>query len=400
MEIKRQNNFLFERYLICFLIFWGCWSSIFVLLLIKLGVHNGMVYAIKDAPVYLLMICSVSRWLFFREKLLVSILISIFLIYLFSNYIFLNFDYRNPVANIRQLIAPIVVLYFFCSIRLSGFDVRAIYGFLKLNLFVVFLWGGVELYFELWKKADLSLFFTLKGIPVDQYGLSYMFYEPIIGYRERMTSSFLDPISLGHFFACFFILAFYKKESFGKYRALFLFISLLGLTLTFSKGAMLQLFVALTVLNGFIPLVIRFFCALMPLMVYLVIPNKTGINIHLSGLYNSITNINIFGYGIGSVGNYAKMFSDDLSVYYEKGISDTYIGSLLGQIGSLGLFFWLFLMVLAIFPLSNRNRTPLILLSSLIAVSAVSENTLNITSFLLPAVLIAMSRQSFTNKFT
>src|SRR3546814_4604876 len=54
---------------------------------------------------------------------------------------------------------------------------------------------------DLWRYLDLTNYFNLKGIPVDKRGLSYMFYEPALSYTERLVSTVLDPISLGHMLA-------------------------------------------------------------------------------------------------------------------------------------------------------------------------------------------------------
>ncbi|MNZ96818.1 hypothetical protein D3C78_1160290 [compost metagenome] len=130
---------------------------------------------------------------------------------------------------------------------------------------------------------------------------------------------------------------------------------------------------------------------MLPAAAFIAIPNKAGILIHINGLFNSISNMSLFGHGIGSSGNYAKMFSENLNQYAELGISDTFIGSLIGQTGILGLTLWLLLIYTPTLPTQKKSTNGhLIILTSIILISIISENTMNITSFLAPAIIISL----------
>ncbi|MEL7938657.1 hypothetical protein [Pseudomonas delhiensis] len=380
-------------YIFSLFIAWAAFSSVAILLLIKLGANSPLVFSLKDMPVYIVMALSFSAWARSSRSTLTLSASLLFTTYLFLNLILLKPDYSNPLANIRQIIAPIIVLLFFCQLKPLEHELKKIENSLFLILSIVFIFGVFEFSTEFWKSVNLTNFFNLKGIPVDQYGLSYMFYEPAFGYRERMTSTFLDPISLGHFFSSIFIAAYYKCIFSGTKRRAAIVLSALGLVFCLSKGALLQAFIGITILNPRVNILIKSIFLLVPLAVFSAIPNKAGILIHLSGLSNSFENISFFGHGIGSSGNYAKMFSDDLNQYSALGISDTFIGSLIGQIGVFGLGIWLLLLYTAILPIKKKQLNPhLIILTSIVMVSVISENTMNITSFMLPCIIIALAR--------
>ena len=108
-------------------------------------------------------------------------------------------------------------------------------------------------------------------------------------------------------------------------------------------------------------------------------------------MYFAIINVNWFGHGLGLVGNYAKMFATDLTIYNTMHISDTFIGSVLGQLGIVGLCFWSSYFARYFIDLFRRILMPgsIIIISQLI-ISILSENTLNFTTFFIPGLLAVL----------
>lgn len=390
MAIKLRALQLTNEAVFKFFAVWASVSSLTILLLVKFVSANELFYTLKDLPLYIFMVFLCASWIKTKRSANLLIALIIFVVILFLNYILVNPEYVNPLANIRQIIAPIAILLFFCSLRLDTHNIWAIERTLARVVLYVFFFGLLEASFQLWKSFDLSIFFQLKGIPVDAHGLSYMFYEPMFGYRERMTSSFLDPISLGHFFASALIYFYYRHGLKSEFKFT-MAICLAGLILAMSKGAILQSFLALTLLNPALNFFLRLSAILPPILFFVLSSNKAGVLIHLKGLANSIESISFFGHGIGSTGNYAKMFSDNLDTYYKIGISDTYFGSLLGQTGIAGVAIWFFLIYLVVSPIKRTSKLDVIILTSVIIVSFVSENTMNVTSFMLPAIFISLA---------
>ena len=378
-----------NRFILKFFLVWGALSSVVVLALIKVGGNHSAVFGIKDALIYLAMLFLVGRVRSTIGYILLTI-ICIFTLLVLVNYVSINPNYNAPINNLRQIVAPVLVLFFFSSLSLSDAAVKNVERFLDYLVLSVCLFGFLELYLDVWEHVGLHNFFGLKGIPVDQNGMSYMFYEPVLGNRKRLSTTFIDPISAGHFFAAYVIYRYYFRGGFVLPRAAWIF-SLVALLLTFSKGAMLQTFLALTFLNSRINIFLRFGALAVPVYAFYLLPIKHGVLIHLTGVYNAAVNLSFFGHGLGSAGNYTKMFTDDMTLYNELRVGDTFLGSLVTQIGLIGLVLWLGLLFLSLNPRTKSFRVALTILASQVAVSLFSENTMNVTSFALPAIIIAIA---------
>lgn len=372
-------------------IIWGTLASLFILFLIKLGVKTPMVFSIKDIIIYLYVFFYFKIW--FKDKsLMLAIFILIFLIFLIFNYLILNPQYESPINNIRQIIAPLIVLMIYSGISLSCESQKKILNFLSKITIFIFVFGFFSQIFNIWEKLNLSDFFLLKNIPVNSNGLSYMFYEPMFNNRERMISVFLDPISLGHFFATLGAFLFFFKDK-NKVQKMAFYSCLFGLFLCLSKGAILQFFICAFLLNNRIHIIIRFlFVILIFIVITSILQNLdiTGILLHIGGFNEAIATLSFWGHGIGSSGNYASMFSSQM---LSLGIGDTYVGALLGQIGIFGTLLWI-LLAFSIIVFSKADQKSIFLslklFFSIFIVSILSENTMNVTSFLFPAIIIGI----------
>ena len=217
-----------------------------------------------------------------------------------------------------------------------------------------------------------------------------MFYEPALNYSLRLVSTILDPISFGHILTSGFVTLYFIK-GIVKNRKIYLFLILFGLLLTMSKGAIFQLILCLTLFNSKLNFFLRFLIPLIVLISGYFLIDLRGIIIHFTGLYYAIVNINWFGHGLGLVGNYAKMFANDLTVYKQIKISDTFMGSVIGQIGIVGTFIWLSFFYRSFLNILFQKTMPgsIIILTQLI-ISILSENTLNYTSFFIPGILAVL----------
>jgi len=220
-----------------------------------------------------------------------------------------------------------------------------------------------------------------------------MFYEPAFGNRERMTSTFIDPISLGHFLASCGIYIFYFENK-SKMEITALVLSIIGMGLALSKGAILQFIIGVLILNPRIPLLFKLVAAGLGALSILALPQKEGILLHIKGFTNSINSLELFGHGIGAAGNYTAMFSSNPLASSELNINDTFIGSMLGQIGLVGTIAWIIIITLIVALHAKTKKGlngALRIFYSIFAISILSENTMNITSFLLPAAIIGLA---------
>jgi len=372
-------------------IFWCFFAPIFIVFFIKIGVDNRFIFSIKDVPFILLFVYFGVKGFFFERRLIYLYpLLIIFITYLFLNWVFLNPNYGFVIANIRQLLMPILLIMFFSSCTLEGEDAVSVYTYVAWLSVSVFLIGVICLYFNVWESVGLDKFFSLKGIPVNAEGLSYMFYEPILGYSRRMVSTMLDPISLGHTIAAVFISVWFVWPA-KNYRFHILFVLFLMVLSTMSKGAILQVVIACVFLAKKNHPIFKIVTLILVTSFIIWLPNKEGILIHVEGTVNSFSKAELFGYGIGNVGNYAKMFNDNLEIYNSVEISDTYIGAVLGQLGLFGFIMWVSILCYLVFLNRNSCRVSKILLFSILLVSVLSENTLNFSSFYMTAILIGLN---------
>lgn len=391
----------FSRRFCIFAIYWGVFSSVVSLILIKAGVGSQMVFSIKDLPIYGGALIFSRYWLGRRGSVQGAAQVIALTTLFFLNFIILNSDYKSPLNNIRQLIGPLALLLIFSSLRLGKESAQDVQRHLVYALLLTFGFGIFEQVVELWTRIDLTEFFYMKGIPVDDAGVSFMFYEPLLGGRERMTSFFIDPISLGHFFASAALLLIYGRTRGSKFELIGLLFSVVGLVLTFSKGAMLQLFIGAIILSPRIPVVVKAVLTILVVVFVVSLPDKDGILIHVEGFLNSIGSMTPFGYGIGSVGNYASMFGANATLFNRLLIRDTFVGALFGQVGLLGALLWFY--VIFSIPISNSSSFRAAIggvriLSSILIVSILSENTMNVTSFMIPSVLIGLEIAKARNK--
>jgi len=385
LKIPIQNLF---SWIVKFNIIWAVFSPITLALILSKYELRGL-FILKDIVFYLsflfLLLLSKSKRLY-----IYTFLIFLFIVYiLFLTAIF--FELKTWIIyNLRQLISPILIIGFGFYIKIKDEDkiVEIIRFLYKISFWVIVI-GVIFRLIGMWDYLSLVNYFNLKGIPVDPRGVSYMFYEPIAFHTERLVSTILDPISLGHIIATPLILCYYSVAITGKKRKKLLFVFFIGLILTFSKGAILQVILALFFFNKNLSKLVRFVIPTLFIVMFLMIVNIEGVLIHLIGLKNAIIYLNLFGHGLGMVGNYAKMFADNLSIYYQFKISDTFIGSVIGQIGLVGFIFWasFFLPKIRSAIVGKKVFVGSIIIISQLIIATISENTLNFTSFIIPGMI-------------
>lgn len=373
-------------------IIWSAFAPLIIAFIAMIS-SNSLIFLFKDLLFYfsfILLFFFPKKNIFVLDRLLILFHILLFLFFI-GGITFFLFDFHYwQVYNIRQLLAPFLIISFPHIIKIPiKLNRELILFILRFVLFLIII-GVIFMFVDIWSIIDLSNYFSAKGIPTYSNGMPAMFFEPSMNYANRLVSTILDPISFGHIITACFISLFFIKSLIGN-RKLFLIIFLIGLLLTFSKGAIFQLIIALFLLNNRLNMIVRILVPFLTLVFGFFFINLAGIIIHFKGLYFSIININFFGHGLGLVGNYAKMFAEDLSVYKEIKISDTFIGSVLGQLGIIGLLAWLTFFYRHLIDLLRNRMLPgsIIIISQLI-ISVLSENTLNLTSFFIPGLIAVL----------
>ena len=384
------------KYLIKINILWSVIAPL-VLALIAMVFSNSLIFILKDIIFYfsfILIFLLPNRFFNISDKIRLLLYILGFLLFLVITTFYLHSFHGWQVYNIRQFLAPIMIVSFLSFVKMPiEFSKMMILFILKVVVFLIFL-GFIFQLTNIWQFVNLSNFFQAKGIPTYANGTPPMFFEPSMNYMPRLVSAILDPISFGHIITAAFVSLFFLKSIKSKRRKLYLFILIVGLFLTMSKGAIFQLVICVFLFNPRLNILLRLLIPLSTLVAGFFLIDLKGIIIHFKGFYFALINANLFGHGLGMVGNYAKMFASDLTIYHKMHISDTFIGSVLGQIGIIGLFFWASFFSRYFIDLGRRIIMPgsIIIISQLI-ISVLSENTLNLTSFFIPGLLAVLANK-------
>ena len=384
------------KYLIKINILWSVIAPL-VLALIAMVFSNSLIFILKDIIFYfsfILIFLLPNRFFSISDKIRLLLYILAFLLFLVIITFYLHSFHAWQVYNVRQFLAPIMIVSFLSFVKMPiEFSKMMILFILKVVVFLIFL-GFIFHLINIWEIINLSNFFQAKGIPTYANGTPAMFFEPSMNYMPRLVSIILDPISFGHIITAAFVSLFFLKSIKSKRRKLYLFILIVGLFLTMSKGAIFQLVICVFLFNPRLNILLRLLIPLSTLVAGFFLVDLKGIIIHFQGFYFALINANLFGHGLGMVGNYAKMFASDLTIYNKMLISDTFIGSILGQIGIVGLFFWTSFFSRYFIDLGRRIIMPgsIIIISQLI-ISVLSENTLNLTSFFIPGLLAVLANK-------
>ncbi|WP_285650477.1 hypothetical protein [Allomuricauda sp. NBRC 101325] len=314
-----------------------------------------------------------------------------FFIYLFTVYFFSDAPLIAKAASIRQMIMPLILVFFGISLGNNVNFKDSLRFAIKIGLFVLLV-GFIEVLLGIWHYINVTGYFKVKNIPF--YNLSYpqlylypvFFIEPIFGGIKRMASTLLDPINLGHSFAFLFSFIYFKKDLFNSKnkRNWLAALFILGILMTFSKGAILQLIITILLFTKKISKGIKI-CLLFLFSIFLLYASKfhAGVMKHVEGLQSTIANVNFFGHGLAKTGNQAFMFGDPSVV-----IGDTYIGAIVGQIGILGFLLWISPFIVILRRL-NFNLTSKILIAQLI-IALISENAFNLLSVFLVCIFIGI----------
>lgn len=368
----------------------------FITALISIYYSNSLIFALKDLIFYSSFIL---LFLFHSHSEVNSNLLysRVFFLGLFTIYIFLVtgflFDFHSwQFFCLRQLFVPILIYTFSEVINLNKDLNLRIIRFIINFVCICVLIGIFFHLISIWDYIYLGSFFTAKGVAIYPNGLPAMFYEPLVPGYIRMVSTFLDPISFGHTIAGCLVCCFYSNSEVIKRRKLKLFLLSIGLILALSKGAILQVILCLTIFNYriSIPFVLRYIIVMVIISyVFLELLNFEGFVAHFEGVEGFVNSINMFGHGLGYVGNYAALFGSPTVIKSNLGIDDTFIGSLFGQLGILGGMIWLgaFHKVFKGYIGTSFMTVGSLIIGSQIIVSILSENTMNFTSFFIPCIL-------------
>jgi hypothetical protein len=367
-----------------FLHLWLTVSSLVIAVIYFVLNPSLNILGLKD----LLVFAVLGMYLFFSREVDLRpfiVLGPLFLVLIFSS-VFSPAPAFAIVASLRQLLVPFILIFCSYLATRSEEDLQRLYSKIYFNLWLLLIFGFAEKFFGFWQYIDLTNFFAAKNIPVNSDNIPYVFIEPIGDGIIRMSSFLLDPINLGHTLVCLLCIELFSPS---RYRILKLGIILLGLIFTFCKGAIVQLLFIFVIFNTRIHMGIRIVITVsMAAGAVLLSAYHEGILIHFNGFIASFADISPFGGGMATAGNQSHMFAKDiLKEGLDQDIGDSFIGAVIGQIGMVGLFFW----ILPFFQLTRDFGTndifKRVLLSQLV-IACISENSFNLLSIYSVCIIV------------
>lgn len=350
----------------------------------------------------LILVFLIFPFLFKIKKRVINNSLVIFLLFLTPLFVFFIASDAGFLARftaIRQLIVFWIIFcvaIYYTGTRTFNYE-KVLIKIIKIGLFVVVI-GYIERFTHLW-SGFIGPFFLAKNISVfSSNGYPPVLIEPTFPINEfsgvtgflRMTSTFLDPINLGHASVAWYCMTkmaenegFLDRRKSNYYKFLFFTVIIMA----FSKAAIIQFFIVSFFSAKYLSIFFKtIIAATLTLASLYLVSHTPGFLLHLNGLVNSFKSLTVFGHGLGEAGNIAQMYDSNNLL----AVGDTFIGSILGQLGIVGLCYWLSPFVLISLYL-KENKLILVLLWSQIALSSLSENTFNFLSIFNLAILCGIN---------
>lgn len=336
-------------------------------------------------------------------KLRVSTLPVVIAIVVFLPYFFIgDASLYTRLICFRQLLTPFVLMLYGGLFKLSKDKIHDYLRFLVNLALIQAIFGIIERFMlgdGFWFSLHIEKYMGSKGFNAWVYnnGLPGNFYSAdlyqYVGMLRRLVGLTADPLLTGHSIAIGLIILIFVdvyKSSLKKYSVMF--ILTIAVVLTLSKGAILIIGIAYIYKVWKKNKIIAVGLALMAIAVAIVLITQNAfstIAIHLSGLTTSFGNI--LGKGLGSSGNYATLYGGESATSGES-----YIGTLIGQMGLIGLLTFIYAIttysrkILTI----NKNKIGFLVVAIVLAVlteSFLSESAINFvgtgTAFILLGIL-------------
>jgi len=369
---------------------------IFVLvanLIAAVGIYLGIappsiLLGLKDIALFFMVIASPLVFLVPSGALVFPIVMLIYAFSILMLYVpFSNAPLIGQITAIRQFLVfwMIFAVGYFYGASTGVKHSSTFRLFVKIGVVIVVV-GIFERFTHAW-SVFISPFFVSKNIGVFQNGYPFVLIEPMSFFNEfsdttgflRMSSTFLDPINLGHACVAWYIMCLFLDDNDGSENNYFFYkcIFSLGVVLAFSKAALIQYMIIMFLSSKLLPIYVKSVLIIFVVIVgFVLMQSHEGFLIHLTGLFNSFTSATIFGYGLAEAGNVASMYSGVNVV----NVGDTFIGSVLAQLGVAGLFLWSApFFLISYFMLNKSFLLPIALLLQLV-LSSLSENTFNFLS--------------------
>lgn len=311
--------------------------------------------SIKEIIVYLSVILGILFYKKLKNLSLPDIMAAAFIVLICINFILSNINISAKIASTRQLLIPIICFLFgrVLDINEKNFKKYSVI-ILYLGIFLA-AFSLLELFIlkdNFWVNIGMSKFMENKGVSSwGSNGILGSFYTydyiKITGQAtRRVVSIFAETMTSGHFMFFIILYIIYVIKGINKYVKISLLVLLFIPTiLCFSKGVYLIVLYSIIIYLYYIKSKKRSISVLAFILIigiiifsFLSYGKATSTGYHLRGLMENFKSISIFGYGIGSTGDFAYLFANKNSIIKS---SESFIGVLTGQLGFIGLLTYL-----------------------------------------------------------
>ena len=350
-SFKRNSSSLFYCFELIIL------QSLFLILFAdQISIKENTLFSIaKEVLMYFSVFLSFFL-LFIKKKYKIEkldILFFVFLIYLGIQFVITGFSIQSLMA-IRQVLIGMVGFYFGKCVILKRNELLFFEKILIYTALLASIFGLLEYFFLgdfFWNTIPFKSFIQNKGVSswLGETGVTQNFYTYdfvfIIGDKiRRLVSFFADPMVAGHIILFGAVIAIKRKSN--PFLIALLIISAL---LSFSKGVYLVLILLLVLffskhLYEKNKTVFYFFtCSILCLGIAVIFylfsfSGNSSSYKHILGLVTSLSNISIFGHGLGLSGSFVTTVMGTSNAALT---TESYIGSIISQLGLVGIILYL-----------------------------------------------------------
>lgn len=366
-------------------------QNILVILFCKdISTNLNIVFsAIKELMLYFaLLICLCKKKKFsismINKKELVAVFLYILL--LCKNLLFTPASMNSAILSLRYMLLPILCIYVGRNLIISKKELPNLFKYIITISVFLAVFGLLEMFFlgdEFWSKIGYSLYAVkMKGDLADNLinGVTVNFYTwdffgvPI----RRLVSITADPLAtaflifLGVAVLITKVIPVNNKIGHANTNPLIFVLLFTASILCLSKG--IFIFIALTMLvssyffNWLPKSLLKVGTAIVSLAAVLIlksyISNATTVTSsynHLIGLQNGFENSKILGNGLGTAGSSVIMLTGA-----ESNVSESFIGSLVYQLGIVGLVafaYFIYIQMKNIFLMYKQKKSNILVLS-------------------------------------
>lgn len=377
------------------------------------------IYSIcKEAMLYGCILC-----VFIRKRKVPKyfLIFGIFLIILAGMFFYSSAGTYAKIVSLRQMLLPFVCFFFGKELSITNNKLNIIGKFIVYTGIVVGVLGILELYVwgdSVWDAIPLWQYQVNKGTTFqfrNDLPTNFTTYDlmPITGtMSRRLVSLFVDPLLTGHYL----FIGFISADIFiNKYKNIIKSILFLCSALTLSKGVILGylFYIGLKLLKKLSykdikkSLGVGLVCGggglviLYDLIMKYLPTSSTAI--HMKGFIEGMTNISLFGNGLGKAGSITGVLTDSSKML----TAESYIGTLNVQMGYAGLIIFVVFWGYIIISLIRKGKlwedklcyNSAILLMFIITESLFSESSIAIvgTGLYFIFVGISMNNKNFSH---